>query len=73
MRFLFSFEGSQSPRLLVCFVLPLLLIEIAVAALVPPLDFNAAIVSLLLASLWPGIAVGAGCKVDGFCERLKSF
>jgi len=41
MRFLVSFEGRVSRRAyLLCFVSPLLLIEIAVAALVPPLDFG---------------------------------
>jgi len=60
MRFLFSFEGRVSRRVyLLHFVLPLLLIGIAVTVLVPPLNFNAAIISLLLASSWPGIAVGA--------------
>jgi uncharacterized membrane protein YhaH (DUF805 family) len=60
MRFLFSFEGRVGRRVyLLRFVLPLLFIDIAVAVLVPPLNFNAAVVSLLLASLWPSIAVGA--------------
>src|SRR5258707_13942619 len=60
IHFLFSFEGRVSRRAyLLGFVLPLLLIEIGVAALVPPLEFNAAMVPLLLASFWPGIAVGA--------------
>jgi uncharacterized membrane protein YhaH (DUF805 family) len=60
IRFLFSFEGRVNRRAyLLRFVLPLLLIEIALAVLVPPLDFNTAMVSLLLVSLWPTIAVGA--------------
>jgi uncharacterized membrane protein YhaH (DUF805 family) len=60
MGFLFSFEGRVNRRGYVLrFALPLLLLEIAVVVLVPPLDFNAAVVALLLASLWPRIAVGA--------------
>jgi uncharacterized membrane protein YhaH (DUF805 family) len=63
IRFLFSFEGRVSRRAYwLRFVLPLLVIEIAVGMLVPPPHFNTAMVSLLLASLWPALAVAAkGC------------
>ncbi|WP_430650117.1 DUF805 domain-containing protein [Bradyrhizobium lablabi] len=60
MRFLFSFEGRIGRRAYwLRFFLPLLFVEVAVIAIVPPLHFNVAIVLLLLASLWPSIAVGA--------------
>ena len=58
--FLFSFEGRVSRgAYLLRFALPLLLVQIAAALLVPPLDFNKAMVPLLLASLRPAVAVGA--------------
>jgi uncharacterized membrane protein YhaH (DUF805 family) len=60
MNFLFSLEGRiNRSTYLLRFVLPLVLIEIAVAVLVPPLDFNKVMIPLLLASLWPSITVGA--------------
>jgi len=59
-RLLFSFEGRVGRRAYVLrLILPLLLIGIAVAVLVPPLNFNAAMVSLMLVSLWPCVAAGA--------------
>jgi uncharacterized membrane protein YhaH (DUF805 family) len=59
-RFLFSFEGRVGRRDYVLrLALPLLMIGIAVAVLVPPLNFNAAIFSLMLVSLWPCVAAGA--------------
>ena len=60
MNFLFSFEGRiNRSTYLLRFLLPLLLLEIAVAASVPPLDFNKIMIPLLLGWLWPSIAVGA--------------
>jgi uncharacterized membrane protein YhaH (DUF805 family) len=65
IRFLFLLEALVSRRsYLLRFFTPLLLIGVVVGALVPPLDFNAAMVPLLLASVWPSIAVGAKRRHD---------
>jgi uncharacterized membrane protein YhaH (DUF805 family) len=60
IRFLLTIDGRISRRTYwIRFAIPLLLLGIAVAASVPPLAFNGAVLILGAVSLWPCIAVGA--------------
>src|SRR6185312_7490300 len=60
LRFLFSFQGRIGRYdYVVRFLLPLLIIEVAVGALAPPLQFNMIMVPIILVSVWPSLAVGA--------------
>jgi len=57
---LFSFDGRISRRIYwLYFVLPLLVIFLVVAVVVPPLFFNRAFLALFLLALWPALAIGA--------------
>ena len=60
LRFLFSFEGRIG-RLdyIVRFLIPLLLIEVAVVILTPPLHFNTVVLPIFLLACWSSCAVGA--------------
>ena len=60
LKFLFSFDGHISRRTFwLHLMLPLMALNIMVAVLAPPLEFNKYMTSLWVASVWPYFAVGA--------------
>jgi hypothetical protein len=75
MRFLFAFEGrTRRPAYLLRFVLAVAPHWHRCRSLVPPLNFNAAMVSLMLVSLWPvsrleQSAATIAIDQDGFTAR----